>query len=259
MLGRMGHGGVLGDRRGLAALEFALIAPVVALMTLAVFDIGRALIVWEELNKAADAIAQAAAKNSYTNVNGNLVTQLTASQMQDAMTTIYADIPGLNLGNDGGTFGGGYVVTLSSVQFWPLCQNTTGCGAQIPYTVWSSYLTQGGPHLNNGVTNQTFLTHQYERQCGPLMMTDQWPDNLAQLLYMVNPVGTSNGGQPMTIAPQVVADVQYSYTPTLSVFVGAVTLFASATYPAPYGGTAQVVAFDPSQGAGNVVHCPNPN
>jgi hypothetical protein len=245
----------LAERRSVAAMEFAMIAPAIATMALGVFDIGRALIVWQQLNDAAVAITEAAEVMSITTGTGGAATQLTAAQLQNAMTTIYAQIPGLNLGAGNGMFPGAFSVTLSSVSFYPLCATAVSCGSvQTPYTDWSSYLTSGGVKLEQppGTLATSLL-----RPCYPtaLVAVRQFPNQAPQQLQdMVNPLLVKNGAT-MTLAPQLVADVSYQFTPTFPFFVHPVTLWASSALPAPFGGLSQQVALSP---AGTYTQSTNP-
>ena len=248
------------DERAVAGMEFAIIAPVVLLLVWGVWDIARALLAWEETYHAAEAVAQAAEKLSVTTytTNGNKpVTALTAQQMQDAMTSIYAEMPWLNLGNGTGLFTGSYSVTLSGVYFSPLCpaNPTNNCSVQTPYVLWSSNLTQGGSQLLLPPPNMPYLQ---DRLCNaPLKSVPQFPNNSTQLLYMINPNTVPGGVQNINLIPQVVADVQLQFQPSfplLSHFT--YTFWASASFPAPLGGDDQEILFDElHSGSNNVENC----
>jgi hypothetical protein len=247
------------DRRSIAALEFALIAPVLATLTVGIFDLARGFIIWEQINDAAEAIAEAAEKLSVTtNAQGQPATMLTATQMQAAMSTVYAEIPGLQWGTGTGMFPGQFSVTLSGVvylqanQTW--CTTNSGCTEQLPYTLWSSFFTeqpQAGGQLITSPASALL------RSCnGPLTPVAQFPDSPGtnQLLFMVRP---GMHGVTVPLVPQVVADVRYDFTPNFPFVLGsgAITLWASATLPAPLGGVTQEIAFNPAAPALNVVQC----
>ncbi|HTZ70790.1 MAG TPA: TadE/TadG family type IV pilus assembly protein [Acetobacteraceae bacterium] len=242
-------------RRSIAALEFGLVAPIYCTLALAVFDIGRVLIIWEQVQSAADAVAQAAEKLSIT--PGATTTSLTATQMQTAMSTLYAVMPGLNLGNNSGIDRGSYAVTLSGVAYLPLCVQSNGCTAettltQTPYTLWSSYLTQGGVQLDQTPTMATPLL----RACGALTTVAQFPNDSTQLTKMID--ATKQSGGAIIQTPQVVADVWYQFTPSFPFFLKPMTLYASAAQPVPLGGTDQEITFNPTAPTGNVVSCTLP-
>ncbi len=233
-------------RGGTAAVEFALIAPVMAAMLLAVIDISRALIAWQQTSSAAEGIVQAAAKLSL--VNDSTATTLTSTQMQSAMTTIYAAMPGLALGNGTGSFTGSFSVTLSSIVYLPLCATSSGCSSQTPYTLWSTSLSEGGSQLLTSV----------QRSCGALSSVASLANSSTRLSQMLNPI-LAGASASMALVPQLVADVQYSYTPYFSVFFSKVTFWATATLPAPINGTEQEVTYNTTAPAGSVVACTLPS
>jgi Flp pilus assembly protein TadG len=263
-----------------AAVEFALVAPILLTMSLAVFDIARALLVWQQIGNAAEAIVEAAEKLSVTpQPDGSVTASLTPTQMQTAMTTIYAQVPGLNLGNPvGAIYPGSYSVTLSSVTFLPLCDpyptktkpacTVANVGTQRPKLVWSSYLANssgnivGGPSLNASPVPSPPL-----RPCGSdkLKPVAQFPNTVPeQYTRMIDPaIAPPNqpANAPMILVPQLVADVQYTFTPAFGAFSGILskklTFVASATLPAPVGQVNQEVIINPNSGAlpANVVSC----
>jgi Flp pilus assembly protein TadG len=244
-------------RRSIAAMEFAMAAPVLLFMVFGVWDITRALLIWQQLNAAAQQIAQAAEKLAIS--PGATTTSLTATQMQTAMTTIYAAMPQLNLGTGTGAYPGSFAVTLSSVAYLPLCQPSAGCNAetimtQTPYTLWSSYLTQGGAQLNQTPT----VLDPLRRPCSALTSVADYPDNASQFNDMVNPLLVP-GATNMILTPQIVADVQYVFTPTFPLFVQPTVFWASANLPTPLGGTDQEFTFDTTPPTGNVVACTVPS
>jgi hypothetical protein len=245
--------GIADDRQGVAAMEFAMVAPIMLLLIWGVYDTARALVAWEEVYHAAQAVAQAAEKLSVTNQTlpgGNTPeTALTAQQMQDAMTSIYAEMPMIpNASNPNGSFLGSYAVILSGVAFRPLCpaNSTNTCVTQTPYVLWSTYLNEGnaGQMLNPPPS----LPDIYFRQCvAPLASVAHFPNNNNQLLYMINPNLQSGGVSNINLIPQVVADVVYVYNPTFPLLRNfSYTFWASATFPAPLGGDDQEIKFNGS-------------
>jgi hypothetical protein len=228
-------------RRASAALEFAMVAPIAVTLTLAVFDLARACIVWEQTCSAAQEIAEAAEKLSYT--VGSPQTQLTSTQMQTAMSAAYAQIPGLSLGNGTSSSGSSFIVTLSEVVFSPTCTTSSGCSAQVPYVSWSTALSQTGVSTTN-----TAL-----RACGALTAVATFPDDSTQLTKMA-----SWSQNSIALVPQVVADVQTIFVPTFSMFIGPVTLWSSAAVPAPIGGPDQAITYNSAAPAGSVQTCTVP-
>jgi Flp pilus assembly protein TadG len=245
-------------RHGVAAMEFAMVAPVMVTFVWGVYDVVRALVAWEETCRAAEAVAQAAEKMSYTGTSyppgsqnaGAPMTSLTATQMQAAMSSIYSQMPWLNLGSNTGPLRGNYSVTLSGVAFTPLCpaKSSNNCQAQTPTVLWSSYLTEGGAQLLTPSNSQISLY----RVCGPLVPVAQFPNNGSQLLDMINPNMVANGVTNMNLIPQVVADVQYIFTPSFPLLSKtSFTFWASASFPAPVGGDDQQIVFNKT-GSGGV-------
>ena len=264
-LGRTSPRNARDDHRGVAAMEFAIVAPIMLLMIWGVYDVTRALLAWEETFHAAEAIAQAAEKLSYsTRTYDNStkpVTALTAQQMQDAMSTIYAEMPWLNLGNPGGLLPGSYQVTLSGVSYNHTCvpMQALPCTLQLPIVLWSSYLTEGGANLVNPPPN---LPADPYRPCNVFLnRVPQFPNNAQQLQDMIDPNLVPNGVQNIILIPQVVADVVYTFTPSFPLLSGLTyTFYASATFPAPVGGDDQAIVFDEENYNGNSVEvCNNGN
>jgi hypothetical protein len=236
---------LLAGTRGVASLEFALAAPIMLILTMSGVDAARAYLIWAGVHNAANAIVEAAEKMSVTTnaSTGAITTQLTADQMQQAMSVVYAEIPQLNLGNGGGLFPDNIAVVLSSISYSPTCKAATGCGGQTPYVVWSSYLSVGGPKLFQG----------FYRHCGNLSPVARFPDTNANVSQIVSPVLA--GGTSMTLYPQLVADVIYSFHPFFPLFIGTTQIVASATMPVPIGDLTQVVTLNTSASTGNVVSC----
>jgi Flp pilus assembly protein TadG len=239
-------GGALNARSGIASIEFALIAPALLSITLIGVDGARAVLIWRQVHNAATAIAENAEKLSVTTIadTNDVTSELTADQMQQAMSTIYAVIPGLNLGNGGGLYPGKFAVTMSEVPFYPICAQATGCATQSAYVLWSSYLSVGGPQLTQGIY----------RPCQMETSVAAFPDNASQYTVMANP-NLAPKGSAMTVAPEVVVDVQYTFTPYFPLFVKSTTFYASAVVAAPLGGLDQITAFNTAGGTGNVVTC----
>jgi len=225
------------QRRSTAALEFALIAPVLVALLAAVFDIARALIVWEELTNAAQAIVVSAEKLSVT--PGSKLTSLTYTQMMTAMTTIYTSIPGLALGTGKGIFPGSYSVTLSEVEYYPLCAkpNLSGCAPQTPYTLWTAFMFDGAAMNNNPAL----------RPCAALTPVAAFPNTSANYFDMLMPTAET-GAQPMVMSPHLVADLRYQFTPFFPFFMKSYTFYASAVAPTPLGDTTQLITTTPQGG-----------
>jgi Flp pilus assembly protein TadG len=246
--------------RGVAATEFALIAPVMLLILFAALDFGRALIAWQEVTYAAEAVVQAAEKLSVVNSTDAVPASLTDVQMQAAMSSIYAEMPGLDKGRGDGWLGpGGYGVTLSEVVYTPVCQATVNCATQIPYPYWSTYLQESKPN-SYGMTalNQppAVLAPPPLRACNaPLTPVGTFPNDRTQLMVMIDPfhgAKSQGNGAALTLPPQLVADVSFTFVPFFSAVFGhflsasGVTFRASATLPTPIGDTTMPVVAEPT-------------
>jgi hypothetical protein len=210
-----------------------------------VVDIARLELIRGEVHNAANAIAEAAEKLSVTidPSTGALTTELTADQMQLAMTSIYAKIPGLNLGNGGSLFPDPYAVALSSVTYSPLCTKATNCGSQTASLLWSSSLSIGGAKLYLG-----FMSN-----CGTIPQVAQFSDTNSNWNTIPSPVLA--GGAAMTLAPQIVANVAYSFYPFFPLFLGTVQVVASVSLPAPIGGLNQTITLNTNASKGSVRIC----
>jgi hypothetical protein len=64
------------------------------------------------------------------------------------------------------------------------------------------------------------------------------------------------GGAAMTLVPQIVADVAYSFTPFFPLFVQSLQVVASVNLPAPIGGLDQTITLNTGAPTGNVRICP---
>jgi Flp pilus assembly protein TadG len=241
------------DRRGVAALEFAMVAPIFVIMIWGVYDVARALIAWEQTYHAAEAVAQAAEKFSVTNRTnagtGAPISALTSNQMQDAMSTIYAEMPFLGLGNGTGAFKGSFSVTLSGVVYTPTCPaSATGvCQPQVAAVAWSSYLNTAAAQV---LRPPTTPLASVQRQCTGSSMAAAFPNDSTQLTVLLNPNLIS--GTSINLIPQVVADVRYVFQPTFPLINRTFTFWASATFPAPLGGDDNPIQFDLTDSTTNI-------
>ena len=201
-MARLGTLRLLG-RRAVAAIEFALIAPVMMILVIGVFDVAKGLIIWEQIYEAARNIPVSASSIS---VQANKTTVLTPAQTQQSLSTIYAEVPWIrDMVEQSSTKS----VTLSSVAFVPIagCQAGTSTNCYVPWVAWSTYYAGG-----NGQASNPFLA--VKRPCGILLQTG--PTNsipASQLLLTLRTLGISKPD------PILVADVHYQYHPFFLKFV----------------------------------------
>jgi Flp pilus assembly protein TadG len=238
-------------RRGVAGVEFALVAPILLTLVIGVFDISKAMILRQQVLNAAHAISLAAsllaAQNPTTqgttvaSANGSSTvtesstgtTTLTYTQVQAVESDILAQIPWLRSGVERGTF----FVTLTGIQFSALpsasCQPYSTCTLWIPFVSWSVPYMQTPPY---GTLKQV------RRACGGAIagvLNIYSQQNVA--LTSANLMSTLRVGGITYPDPILVADVSYTYTPTFLRFItGPVTFVASAYWPVrivPYNST----------------------
>jgi Flp pilus assembly protein TadG len=238
-------------RRGIAAVEFALVAPILLTLVIGVFDISKAMILRQQVLNTAHAISLAASLLAAQNptTQGTTVTSasgastvtesstgtttLTYTQVQAVESDILAQIPWLRSGVERGTF----FVTLTGVQFSALpsssCQPYSTCIAWIPFVSWSVPYTQTPPYGT---------LKQYRRSCGPMLagvLNIYSQQNVP--LTAANLMSTLRVGGITYPDPILVADVSYTYTPTFLRFItGPITFVASSYWPVriiPYNST----------------------
>ena len=175
-------------RRGVATLEFAVIAPVLLMMTIGALDVGRAVIVWQEVQTAAQNIAMSAAALAGPST-GEVPTDsdLSTTNATEAMTAIYGVIPE----SKSTSYTGVYSVTLSGVVYQTVGTTTTA------YIIWSVPLP-----LVEGTT----AMQQPTRACGQMTEITGLPETPATM----NTLPTAN---VTAKSPYIIADVHYQYKP----------------------------------------------
>jgi len=186
-------------RRGAPAIEFALICPVLLVMFMGIFDVGKAMIYMRRLTLSAQEVAEAAATFSSTTA---AMGAITTTQANLAMSIATANFT-LWLTANSPKYG----VTLSSIA---IVANPTNCTSGCTYTAhtaWSLALNGGQPVL---------------RACGGITTVA----NTAAPSLTTLPVG-------LLYPPSIlVADLSTVYVPTFSgVITGPITMMRSAYVP----------------------------
>ncbi len=190
------------DRRGAAALEFALLTPVLVMIVLSVTDVTEAVITWWRLSAAAGTIARIATTYAATPTNNNV---LTVKQATTASTAVFAVVPALAAAP-----ATGYGVAISSVVMTPTVPGCTSGCTYVATTAWSAAL-QGGAQT---------------RLCGRLnAVPDGQPASLTALPL-----------DAFTPAPLLVVDVTYDFAPLFTNLFGAGLRFMETAYLAPRTG-----------------------
>jgi Flp pilus assembly protein TadG len=214
---------VAAARQGVAALEFALLTPVMATMVIGLFDLSKAAILWEQTWNAARSIAESA---STLALQPDGSTSLTQAQAQQALSTIFAAMPWLRAGIATGSPGNGLVpvntvsAVLTSVSYQP---NVAGCTSSCTYaaTVQWSKAYSG----NNFMTQSSVL-----RPCATLTQTNpqaaQFSNTVPTLL-----IQAAYLAQNTTAAdPFLIADVKFTYTPYFLQFITGPVTFNAVSY-----------------------------
>lgn len=218
-----------GARAGVAALEFGLLAPVMGIFLMGLVDIADAIITLHRLNSIVQQTGLMATQMA---ILPNQQTTLTATQLDQASSVIYAVIPTLvnqQVYNPNGPVNQTpppFAVVVSDIVFTPATGNCTPGQNANCYTAsmaWSVPLQYGRP-LNRacGTVNQTTPT-------GSEAISTQ-----TQLPTTIPTAGVTQG-----LSSVLVVDVLYQFTPIFAKFVGPITMrqtayFNQRSYVAPY-------------------------
>lgn len=217
--------GLAACRRGVAALEFALVAPIMIVMMIGVFDIARAMTVQQEVYNATHSILVSASSLA---VQPDKTTSLTPTQVQQSLSAVFAAIPGRRNGTLSGVTG----VVLTSVNFTqsdPTCKPTTSAPCPyVPNVAWSvAYADPAGRNGGNANTFQAATRPCMQlNQTGP---TQETPGDLTS----VRTKGLTNPDA------MLIVDTHYRYTPLFFRFVtGPIDFWSSGYWP--------IRSFDPN-------------
>jgi Flp pilus assembly protein TadG len=184
------------SNRAVAALEFAMIMPVLLLMFLGTFDVGNAISVYTKVRAATYALA--AITNQYgdgTNPNYSPISTTIMSQITGATTAILAPYPSL-----------GTTVIVSQIK----ANSATAAVVSWSYAVNGTALTPNAPYTNLP-TNFAANTCSGTYPCYAIF---------AQVSYSFSPMFGAFLTGPMTLSdslyttPRVSKCVQYNGTPS---------------------------------------------
>lgn len=214
--------GLGADRRAVAAVEFALLAPALVGIALALYDSTNAAITLWQVASGAHAVALIATDLAATPALTNTLTQ---AQAIAASTAVYATLPALRTAP-----AGQFAVTLTSVAF---TASPAGCaGAACTYAAhvaWSATLQGNAP----------------ARPCGTLAPV---PDGAP-------PSPTTLPADAFSAAPVLIADVSDQFIPLLTTpFAAAFTMRDSAYLATRIGGDGDWVHYTGANAA--QVQCP---
>lgn len=124
------------DRSGVAALEFGIVAPVMLVLCLGSVDIVRALVMWQEVQSAAENAAYAGENLAYNGIS--TAPNLTIPGAAAAMSTIYGNIPNFLPQLISGQWQGLYGVNMSAVEWYTIA------GVETPWLLWTATLGSTG-------------------------------------------------------------------------------------------------------------------
>ncbi len=205
-------------RRGVVALEFAIMAPLLMVPLMFMYDAANGWMVWHRLTVAARSVAQI---STLLAVNADGSNTLSHDQAWRASTAIYAAMP------ETLAAGAIYGVVMSEVLFSsPDSCNGVTCVANV---AWST----------------TLLGSATRRACG------------APLSAVPDSFPPSPGVLPQSAfqsAPVLVVDITYSFKPTLlGSLIGGIPMAWSAYLPVRSGTSDQTISYEDSS-----AQCPPP-
>lgn len=230
-------------RDGVVALEFAVIAPVLALMLVGAYDVAHSLFVWQQAVTAAEMVVNTANTLAQESESTTTYANLTPNQATLAMSVIYAVMPWLR----NSSFGANYSVTLSAAEFLA-SENATTPGTTA-YLAWTAPLTATGLSAldsANGASAPGSYLQSHPRYCtgnpatgsNQLAAVSQVPQDITTL----QDAPVSNITTPGTL---LIADVSYQYNPLFFKFItGSITFWATAVATPVAGSTNQPVDYD---------------
>ncbi len=217
---------LLRDQSGSPGIEFALVAPLMFTLLAGSYDATQIFIAMRRVTSTAQEVVQIATEQAVQPDQSNA---LTVDQAKQAMTAIYAIIPGLKSGADTSQFS----VTLSGIVYTAIpagCVAGSGC-TYVGDVKWSVALAQGLQVTRCGVVAQ--------------VATDQQVT-----------LGNLPTSGMTTLTSVAVADVSYTYQPLFSRFItGPVTLQRTAFLPPRAGKSTDYVHYDKDNPLTNTAVC----
>jgi Flp pilus assembly protein TadG len=235
------------DRASVAALELAIVAPLMLILLAGVYDLSEAAIIRAEIYDAADAIVASASNEA---VQSDDSTALTYDQVQQVESSIWGLVPSLRTGQKTVAVAS---ITLTSVQFFPdttkPCTYATAC-SYLADVVWSeSYVGTGAAGSGSTFDYADPITQQKAAGCASYYTTqaqDQVPPTTQLSGYqnvtkfrtlgvvtdnaIVNPGG--HAWDEAGVSPMLAIALQYTYTPLFGSFLtGPYTFWVDAYWP----------------------------
>jgi len=223
--------GLVGDSRSVAALELAIVLPVMLLLLAGVYDISELVIIRAEIYAASESMVASASSLA---VQADSSTALTYDQVQEVESLIWADVPSLRSSLKVTT---PVSITMSSLLFYPhpfsgcAFNGTTSCN-YIADVAWSESYTGTGTGVafdyadpnqavkaadcatNTNYTNQVSATTAL---AGYANVTEFRTQNVTTSTATAGPNGklADDAGIP----PVLALSIQYSYQPLFSLYL----------------------------------------
>jgi Flp pilus assembly protein TadG len=224
--------------QAVAAMEFGLLAPVMALILVGVFDISRVTILWEQAQNASRSIAESASTLAIPTTPGG-TNELTWQNANLALSAIFAEIPWLadGIATPTGTTktnpgGGNFVAVLTSVNY---VVPTSGCQS---LTAYCCPMSNGDSYCaivvwSKAYVNPRFTSTGVTRTCNTTLLQKPPGTPYNPLTISTQTVGSGLAGAGITVPdPFFVADVKFTYTPFFFNFItGTITLSSSSYVP----------------------------
>jgi Flp pilus assembly protein TadG len=214
-------GSLVAGRRAVAAMEFGILAPVMALMVVGVFNLAKIAVLWEQVWSAAQSIGESATTLAIPSTNG-AQNNLSDANAGIALSMVFAQIPWVAAGIATGNYTGTgqsppntMTVVLSSVDYYPVQPNCTTNCTYATNVIWSKAYTGGATGTGFNYSSNVLRT------CG-------------QPLAPSSPVSNLNYGSAGIAVPDpfVIVDVSIVFRPwVFSVFTGPFTLSATSYVP----------------------------
>ncbi len=184
------------ERSGVAALEFALLAPVMATLLFGMVDVTQAIIAYRKVNIVAQETAEILTELA---LQPNQTSFLSVSTLNQGSSQIYSVFPNLVNYTPSSPNNATYAVTVSNVAFVGTapqgCVTGVNCSTYNANLAWSVPLARG---------------QQITRPCGPV---DQVTPATTPSTSNVPTSGMT------TLQSMIVVDVVYDFTPIFGVFI----------------------------------------
>ena len=200
---------MLGNRSGVAAMEFGILAPVLGILLMGIVDLADAIITLHRLNTVVQQTGLMATELS---VQPDQSTSLTVAQLNQASSIIFSVFPTLAsipIYNPKTNPNPPYAVVVSDIVF---TTTSTGCTPGLTCSDYTANLAWSVP-LQYGM--------QINRSCGTIK---QQSASLAMTYSNNLPTAITTAGVSNALVSVLVVDITYQFTPIFSKFLGQFTI-----------------------------------